>query len=396
MKKALPIILALILVLGVCIFLLLLPKNAEPPAPETDPPTVPSTEHVHNYEAVVTPPSCTQQGITTHTCSCGDSYTTDPVDMIEHNYQETTRQEPTATQDGSVTYTCTGCGGTQTEVLYATGSEGLEYKNEFDGMGNHYIVTGLGSCTDSDVVIPAYYKGVKVTRIAEEAFKDATSLTSIRIPDTVNLIWAHAFAGCTGLTEMTIPAGVKNISTNIFSGCTQLHTVYYNSTYANPDNKILGIPSIKKVVFGGEYISGSMCSYLENIEQIVILDSVAKINDWAFSHCSNLSSVTFEGKAIQLGAAAFAYCNGLTSFTLPEGVTDLGDNLFDSCKKLTTLTIPASVSKIGNWIIKGCDQLTDIHFSGTKAQWNAIEKSSDWNAYSGSYTIHCTDGDISK
>ena len=33
---------------------------------------------------------------------------------------------------------------------------------------------------------------------------------------------------------------------------------------------------------------------------------------------------------------------------------------------------------------------------GTKAQWKAIKKGYDWNYDSGNYTVHCTDGDISK
>ncbi len=37
-----------------------------------------------------------------------------------------------------------------------------------------------------------------------------------------------------------------------------------------------------------------------------------------------------------------------------------------------------------------------IYFDGTKAQWNAIEKGEGWSYYTGNYTIHCTDGTISK
>ena len=42
--------------------------------------------HVHNYKAVVTPPTCTQKGYTTHTCSCKDSYVDSDTDIIPHSY----------------------------------------------------------------------------------------------------------------------------------------------------------------------------------------------------------------------------------------------------------------------------------------------------------------------
>ena len=44
--------------------------------------------HIHSYEAVVTEPTCTAAGYTTHTCSCGDSYTDSDVAALGHDYVE--------------------------------------------------------------------------------------------------------------------------------------------------------------------------------------------------------------------------------------------------------------------------------------------------------------------
>ena len=43
-----------------------------------------------------------------------------------------------------------------------------------------------------------------------------------------------------------------------------------------------------------------------------------------------------------------------------------------------------------------CSSLTSLIFEGTKAEWNAITKYSDWNGNTGAYIVHCTDGDIEK
>ena len=42
--------------------------------------------HTHSYETNVTPPTCTEDGYTTYTCSCGDSYTGNPVTATGHNF----------------------------------------------------------------------------------------------------------------------------------------------------------------------------------------------------------------------------------------------------------------------------------------------------------------------
>lgn len=48
--------------------------------------TVTLDGHEHNYQTVVTQPTCTEQGYTTHTCSCGDSYVDDYTDALGHNF----------------------------------------------------------------------------------------------------------------------------------------------------------------------------------------------------------------------------------------------------------------------------------------------------------------------
>ena len=48
------------------------------------------TNHIHEYSSEVIAPTCTEQGYTTYTCSCGDSYAADYVDALGHDYAEGT------------------------------------------------------------------------------------------------------------------------------------------------------------------------------------------------------------------------------------------------------------------------------------------------------------------
>ena len=70
--------------------------------------------HQHTYESVVTPPTCTAEGYTTHTCACGESYkdntvpaTHTPAEAVEEN-----KVGATCSKEGSydlVIY-CSKCG----------------------------------------------------------------------------------------------------------------------------------------------------------------------------------------------------------------------------------------------------------------------------------------------
>ena len=64
----------------------------------------------HEYSAVVTAPTCTEQGFTTYTCTiCGESYVGDEVEATGHSY-EATVTDPTCNKRGFTTYTCSVCG----------------------------------------------------------------------------------------------------------------------------------------------------------------------------------------------------------------------------------------------------------------------------------------------
>ena len=68
-----------------------------------------NSEKTHNYQSIVTAPTCNGEGYTTHTCSeCGDSYVTDITSSLGHSYNSRVTA-PTCTSEGYTTYTCSVC-----------------------------------------------------------------------------------------------------------------------------------------------------------------------------------------------------------------------------------------------------------------------------------------------
>ena len=77
-------------------------------------------DHEHNYKSgVTTEPTCTEAGVITYTCACGDSYTA-TINAVGHSYSAQETTEPTCTEAGVRTYTCT-CGATYDETIEAFG-----------------------------------------------------------------------------------------------------------------------------------------------------------------------------------------------------------------------------------------------------------------------------------
>ena len=143
-------------------------------------------------------------------------------------------------------------------------------------------------------------------------------------------------------------------------------------------------------------IGSSAFSDCRGLTSVTIPNSVTSIGDRALQGCAGLTSVTIPSSVTSIGSSAFYNCTGLTSVTIPDGVTSIGRSAFSFCTGLTSITIPDSVTSIGDSAFRECTGLTSITYQGTKAQWNAISKGSYWKTNTGSYTIHCTDGDIAK
>ena len=73
----------------------------------------------HNYTATVTEPTCTNWGYTTHTCTvCGDSYNDSYENALGHEWDDgAVTLQPTQTEKGEKTYTCKRCGETRKESI---------------------------------------------------------------------------------------------------------------------------------------------------------------------------------------------------------------------------------------------------------------------------------------
>ena len=112
--------------------------------------------HKHSYKDIVTAPTCTEKGYTTHTCACGDSYVDTYVDALGHAWDNgKVTKEPTETETGVKTFTCTRCSETKTEVIPP-----LSHKHSYDAVVTPPTCTEKGytthTCACGDSYVDTY------------------------------------------------------------------------------------------------------------------------------------------------------------------------------------------------------------------------------------------------
>ena len=160
-----------------------------------------------------------------------------------------------------------------------------------------------------------------VTGIGTEAFGRCKSLTGIILPNNVVIIRSQAFDGCIGLTTVSLPRNVRLVEPNAFSNCVELTSVNISeeNLYYTSVNGVLYNKSLSTLVY-----------YPANKEgEIVIPDSVTRLEGYAFSDCRHLPAV-FEipNHITSLGASVFR--SSTSGICVPDSVTDIDNNAFDS------------------------------------------------------------------
>ena len=147
------------------------------------------------------------------------------------------------------------------------GSVGLAFQPLSGGTCH---ISGVGSCTDSNVSIPKYIDGYKVTGLCDKAFYNCKNLKSITIPEGVTSIGNYAFHKCTNLERISLPNSITSIGAQAFANCDSLTNVVipdkvtrleFNTFYGCFKLETLTIPASVTFIEGGVLSS----NYLKNV-----------------------------------------------------------------------------------------------------------------------------------
>ena len=175
-------------------------------------------------------------------------------------------------------------------------SQGLAYSLSADG--TYATCTGIGTCTETSIIIAPTYQGKPVTSIGDWAFGNCSSLTSVVIPDSVTTIGEYAFAWCDSLTSVVIPDSVTTIGNSAFYLCRSLTEIVI------PDS----VTSIGSGAFWN----------CDSLRSVVIGSGVTSIGGDAFLGDSDLDKIIYEGTVAEFRGKF------LTSQTVTEFLKSLG------------------------------------------------------------------------
>ncbi len=244
------------------------------------------------------------------------------------------------------TYTITSYRGTETE---------LSIPSEFEGI----TITAIGASAFSNleylekVIIPD-----SITSIGDGAFYECLGLKSITIGNGVKSIGNNAFEGCLGLTRIEIPESVTSIGGSTFFRCYKLFEVYNLSTLDIRANKEMphNTKNIYTPISGSRKVHTTEDGYIfyENEDTAYLIGYVGEDSKL------NLPD-TYNGKHYSIHDYAFYHCTELTSVAIPTGVYKIGAWAFHDCINLMSAILPSTIDQIGHNAFYGCYKLVEIY-----------------------------------
>lgn len=238
-----------------------------------------------------------------------------------------------------------------------------------------------------------------VTKVADQAFANCTSLEEISIPGTVTEIGTTCtserylpFYKCTSLIKVKFEDGVQNISLGVFfstsepnsSYCSKglfaycpLQEVYIgrNIFYVNYDSyfsfekypeyygysAFYNQPMLAKVTFSSTVTEIPAYLFYRNVAiTLTDLPKVKTIGKSAFEGCSKLTTLNFGQDLMTVDDRAFYNCTNVTKLTFPDAITTIGDEAFYNCSSITEVTVGSKLQSIGASAFQKCGSFTAI------------------------------------
>lgn len=263
-----------------------------------------------------------------------------------------------------------------------------------------------------------------LTSIGEKAFCVCSALTDIHLPDSLTSIEANAFGSCSLLTDIHLPDSLTSIGASAFNSCSSLKSITLPAritsigerTFQDCSSLVsITLPSNLKTIGNRAFAN---CGALTNI---TLPEGVTSIGEQAFNNCLALTSLTLPNSLKELSGRYCFKTTGISHLVISGGLETIGEFAFNGTRnspfetivildgvkriewaaladndKLVKVVLPASITYLGKDVFNVCPNLTELHYEGTKAQWENITKDKNWKGGMNNLSVvHCSDGDIS-
>jgi hypothetical protein len=167
--------------------------------------------------------------------------------------------------------------------------------------------------------------------------------------------WAGDFVSGGIVYSLTGHRHEVAVDQNIIDGLNAYEGIYIIPCTVNYDGENYRVVAIAEGAFAHSKVT-----------EVVIPNSVSRIEENAFAFATDLSDVTLPLDLKEIPDHCFTGTS-LVNIVLSEGIKDIGEGAFQDCAMLHTVMLPASLKYIDDYAFDGCHNLYEIYSAATEA-----------------------------
>ena len=210
--------------------------------------------------------------------------------------------------------------------------------------GTTYVVKEIGNSAFMNHPLTTVRLPQQLVRIGKSAFSDCPNLTSVSLPNTVELADTFAFLHCANLANVDLGQGVKSIGYGIFYQDSALVSISIPQSCIDLGAYAFQYcANLKSVTINGDYLSniGYSCFANTGLESLILPKTVDKIENCMCWQVKTLTHVELPEHVTDntVPGQAFVQCTALEEITLPPSYTAIGTSAFYDCNKLKTINL---------------------------------------------------------
>ena len=236
------------------------------------------------------------------------------------------------------------------QAAFATGAETTDsettteesrIKTSTDGLWKYIIDEGklilssyLGD--ETEVVLPTEIDGQPVSAMGDIAFNGNEKVEKVTIPDNYQHIGRLAFSGCSNLTDVVLPNGLQEICDSTFSNCEKLKNINLpDSLTCIEEGAFANCTSLESIIIPDSVAEMGNVVFVNctSLSKMTLSKSTKEYYE-TFSGCTALKEIIIPDGVTLLGSGMFCRCENLTDVTLPKTIKKIGDYAFTDCSNL--------------------------------------------------------------
>lgn len=244
----------------------------------------------------------------------------------------------------------------------------INYRGTQYAVSKIYLCAFVG-CKASRVQLPNTIKSIDT-----QAFKDCKQLSSIQLPDSLEKIEDEAFS-YTAIKALKFPSSLKTLGHNAFADMYKLESFQIDERntsfnvedgvlYSKDKFKLIAYPIAKpdtlfRIPNSVERIGENAFAHCSNLVNIKMSDNLKYIDKNALVGCRKLERIDLPMSLKFIGYGAFAGAR-IKRFELPNLITWLDDEAF-SGSDLEYVKLPESIKILNQGVFRECKKLKSIN-----------------------------------